>query len=32
LDLQRKKVERWQRLCAKYAPAYETVTKRAATA
>ncbi len=32
LDGQRKRVERWQRLCAKYAPAYEAKTKRAANA
>ena len=32
LDAQRKRVERWQRLCAKYAPAYEAAPKRAATA
>jgi 4-(2-carboxyphenyl)-2-oxobut-3-enoate aldolase len=32
IDAQRKKVERWQRLCAKYAPAYETTAKRVVTA
>ena len=32
IELQRKKVERWQRLCAKYAPAYQSEPKRAAMA
>jgi trans-o-hydroxybenzylidenepyruvate hydratase-aldolase len=32
LEAMRKRVERWQRLCAKYAPAYEAATKRAASA
>jgi dihydrodipicolinate synthase/N-acetylneuraminate lyase len=32
IDAQRKRVERWQRLCAKYAPAYEAGTKLAAHA
>jgi dihydrodipicolinate synthase/N-acetylneuraminate lyase len=32
LEAQRKRVARWQQLCAKYAPAYETAPKRAATA
>jgi dihydrodipicolinate synthase/N-acetylneuraminate lyase len=32
LDAQRKRVERWQRLCAKYQPAYEAAPKRAANA
>jgi len=30
IEAQKKRVERWQRLCAKYAPAYETAVKRAA--
>jgi dihydrodipicolinate synthase/N-acetylneuraminate lyase len=30
LETQRKRVERWQRLCAKYAPAYQAEQKRAA--
>jgi dihydrodipicolinate synthase/N-acetylneuraminate lyase len=32
LDAQRKRVARWQQLCAKYAPAYEAAPKRAASA
>src|SRR5437762_6906643 len=32
LDAQRKKVERWKRLCAKYAAAYEAAPKRLASA
>jgi len=32
LEAQRKRVARWQQLCAKYAPAYEAAPKRAATA
>jgi dihydrodipicolinate synthase/N-acetylneuraminate lyase len=32
LEAQRKKVERWKRLCAKYAPAYEAAPKRVASA
>jgi hypothetical protein len=32
LEAQRKRVERWQRLCAKYAPAYQAAPKRAANA
>jgi len=32
IEAQRKRVERWQRLCAKYAPASETAVRRAATA
>ena len=32
IDTQRKRVERWQTLCAKYAPAYQAAPKRAASA
>jgi dihydrodipicolinate synthase/N-acetylneuraminate lyase len=32
IDTQRKRVERWQTLCAKYAPAYQAAPKRAANA
>ena len=32
LEAQRKRVERWNSLCAKYAPAYEAAPKRVATA
>ena len=32
IEAQKKRVERWQRLCAKYAPAYQTEQKRAANA
>jgi dihydrodipicolinate synthase/N-acetylneuraminate lyase len=32
VEAQRKKVARWQQLCAKYAPAYEATPKRAANA
>jgi hypothetical protein len=32
LEAQRKRVERWKSLCAKYAPAYEAAPKRVATA
>jgi dihydrodipicolinate synthase/N-acetylneuraminate lyase len=32
IDTQRKRVERWQTLCAKYAPAYQIAPKRAAHA
>jgi hypothetical protein len=32
LEGQRKRVERWKQLCAKYQPAYEAVPKRAANA
>jgi hypothetical protein len=30
IEAQKKKVERWLALCAKYAPAYEAAPKRAA--
>ena len=32
IDTQRKRVERWQTLCAKYAPAYQAAPKQAANA
>ena len=32
IEAQKKRVEKWQRLCAKYAPAYEASPKRAASA
>jgi dihydrodipicolinate synthase/N-acetylneuraminate lyase len=32
IEIQRKKVERWKRLCDKYAPAYEAAPKRIASA
>jgi len=32
IEAQKKRVEKWQRLCAKYAPAYQAAPKRAASA